>query len=90
MVNVKTSVSLPEDLLRRLDDVCKRLNMARSEFIARVLEEKFGEASGEAQRFPTVLWKLSLSGYLRLRSPRFRGRMMREKWVVEEFEGDDR
>ncbi|MGC8998536.1 MAG: ribbon-helix-helix domain-containing protein [Candidatus Bathyarchaeia archaeon] len=38
-------MSLPEELLRRLDEFCKRLNIPRSEYIAKVLEERFGEAA---------------------------------------------
>ena len=87
MTTVKVSISLPKDLLERVDDICRRLHMARSEFIARVLEEKLGaEAAAESRRYPTVLWKLSASGYIRLRSPRLRGRSIRERWVVEEVE----
>ncbi|MEM4639892.1 MAG: ribbon-helix-helix protein, CopG family [Thermofilum sp.] len=85
MTTVKVSVSLPGDLLKRVDALCRQLGMSRSELIARVLEEKLG-AGERSPRYPTVLWKLSTTGYLRLRSPRLRGRSIRERWVVEEVE----
>ncbi|MEM3982428.1 MAG: ribbon-helix-helix protein, CopG family [Thermofilum sp.] len=83
MTTVKVSISLPEDLLKRVDALCRQLKISRSELIARVLEEKLG-AGEKGSRYPTVLWKLSTTGYLRLRSPRLRGRSIRERWVVEE------
>jgi len=79
----KVSVSLPEDLLKRVDALCRQLKMSRSEFIARALEEKL-RAGEKGSRYPTVLWKLSTTGYLRLRSPRLRGRSIGEGWIVEE------
>ena len=88
MVNVKVSISLPEDLLKRLDEFCKRFNIPRSEYIAKVLEERFGEATVGGFRYPTVPWKLSLPGYLKFRSPRFRGRIIKKKWVVEDVENE--
>ena len=87
MTSVKISISIPEALLRKVDELCKRMNMARSEVIARILEEELGmEVEAKDHRYPTVLWKLSSTGYLRLRSPRLRGRSIRERWVVEEIE----
>jgi len=87
MVNVKISISIPENLLRRVDELCRSMNMARSEFIVKVLEEKLGEGfEAEFYRYPTVLWKLSSRGYFKLRSPRFHGRWI-GGWVVEEVEG---
>jgi len=87
MTNAKISISIPEALLRRVDELCKRMNMARSEVIARILEEELGmEVEAEGRKYPTVLWKLSSTGYLRLRSPRLRGRLIRERWIVEETE----
>ncbi|MEM3658916.1 MAG: ribbon-helix-helix protein, CopG family [Thermoproteota archaeon] len=87
MTNIKISISIPEAVLKRVDALCKQLNMARSEAIARILEEKLGaEVEAKDHRYPTVLWKLSSTGYLRLRSPRVRGRSIKGKWVVEEVE----
>jgi len=90
MVNVKISISIPENLLRRVDELCRSMSMARSEFITKVLEEKLGGGvETETHRYPTVLWKLSSRGYFKLRSPRFHGRSIKGRWVVEEIEGDD-
>ena len=83
MPSKKISISLPEELLRRVDEVCRRLGISRSEFIARVLEEKLGYVA-EASEYPTVLWKLSVSGYLRTRSPRYPSRRVKCRWVIEE------
>ena len=74
---------MPEDLLKRVDELCEKLGVSRSEFIARVLEERLG-AVGERVEYPTVLWKLSLSGLLRLRSPRYPSRRVKCRWVVVE------
>jgi metal-responsive CopG/Arc/MetJ family transcriptional regulator len=35
---VKTTISLPEDTFRRVDDAAKRLGVSRSEFFARAAE----------------------------------------------------
>ena len=83
MVSRKISISIPEDLLKRLDSLCRRLGVSRSEFITRVLEEKLGFMV-EVGEYPSVLWKLKVSGYLRLRSPRFVGRRVKCRWVIEE------
>ncbi|MCD6408993.1 MAG: CopG family transcriptional regulator [Candidatus Verstraetearchaeota archaeon] len=76
---------MPEELLRRVDELCKRINISRSEFIARVLEERLS-AVDECVDYPTVLWKLKVSGFLRVRSPRYPSRRVRCKWVVEEVD----
>lgn len=87
MANRKVSVSLPEELLKKMNELSKRLNVTRSELIAKILEEKLGGWTAEKNhKYPTVLWKLSTSGYLKLRSPRFPGRLIKEKWIVEEEE----
>ncbi len=76
---------MPEELLRRVDELCKRINISRSEFIARVLEERLSLVD-ESVEYPTVLWKLKVSGFLRMRSPRYPSRRVRCKWVVEEVD----
>jgi len=87
MTNRKVSVSLPEELLRNVNELSRRLNVTRSELMAKILEEKLGTWTAEkGHKYPTVLWKLSTGGYLRLRSPRFPGRLIKEKWIVEEVE----
>lgn len=78
------SISLPEDLLKKIDEATTRMRTSRSEFIAGALEEKLGVAEEiDAHEFPTVLWRLKSSGYLRARSPKYPGRSV-GKWVVEE------
>nr|MDO8075491.1 ribbon-helix-helix protein, CopG family [Candidatus Freyarchaeota archaeon] len=84
MVSRKVSVSLPEKLLKRVDEAANRSGMSRSEFITRVLE-RVVQPEEEPHRYPTVLWKLQKSGYIKLRSPRFPTRIVGE-WVVEEVE----
>jgi hypothetical protein len=85
VANRKISISLPEELLDSVNELSKRLNLTRSELIAKILGEKLGVwKKKRAPKYPTVLWKLSEAGYLRLRSPRFPGRMIRERWIVEE------
>jgi hypothetical protein len=39
----------------------------------------------EVYRYPTVLWKLRKSGYLKLRSPRYPSRRI-GRWIVEDAE----
>ncbi|MEM2848664.1 MAG: ribbon-helix-helix protein, CopG family [Candidatus Bathyarchaeia archaeon] len=87
MTNKKISVSLPEGLLKSIDELSRKLNLSRSELIARILEEKLGTLTARNDhKYPTVLWKLSTTGYLKLRSPRFLGRKIKGKWIVEEAE----
>lgn len=81
----KVSVSLPEDLLKRVDEAANKNKLSRSEFIARVLEGTLGSAEEEVQKYPTVLWKLQKSGYLKLRSPKYPSRRI-GGWIVEELE----
>lgn len=85
MANRKVSISLPEELLKNVNELSKRLNLTRSELVSKILEEKLGVWTEEKDhKYPTVLWKLSVAGCLKLRSPRFPGRMVKERWVVEE------
>lgn len=84
MVSRKVSVSLPEDLLKRVDEAANKNKISRSEFIAKVLNKTLGPEE-EIHKYPTVLWKLQASGYLKLRSPKYPSRKI-GKWVVEEIE----
>jgi len=87
VANRKVSVSLPEELLKNINELSKRLNVTRSELIAKILEERLGGwTANRDHKYPTVLWKLSTSGCLKLRSPRFPGRLIKERWIVEEEE----
>ncbi len=84
MVSRKISISVPEELLRKIDEAASRARMSRSELISRILEERLGEEGGEAG-YPTVLWKIRTSAFPRFRSPRNRGRRV-GSWVLEEVE----
>jgi hypothetical protein len=87
MANVKISISIPEAILRRVDDLSRSMKISRSELITRILVEALGaETESESPKYPTVLWKLSKEGHYRLRSPRYPGRTIKERWIVEEVE----
>ncbi|MBS7252008.1 MAG: hypothetical protein KIH08_15655 [Candidatus Freyarchaeota archaeon] len=75
---------LPEELLKMVDKTAGENKMSRSEFVARILEKALRPGE-EVYRYPTVLWKLQTSGYLRLRSPRYPSRRI-GRWVVEDIE----
>lgn len=81
----KLSISIPGELADLLDAVAREEGVPRSRIVAEALRLYLGfrgeRGSGE---YPTVLWKLERSGGLRLRSPRFVGRRLKVKWVVEE------
>lgn len=47
MAHVKTAVSLPEDLYRRLDEIAARRCMSRSKVLAEALAEYVAHADGE-------------------------------------------
>jgi len=84
----KLSISLPKDLVDKLDKICRRLRISRSEFIAEALKDKLGEFIEERAKpaeYPTVLWKLKQAGYLKYRSPRYPTRKISEKWIIEEI-----
>ena len=85
MVSVKVSISLPEYLLKKVDEAAKAAGISRSELIARILEEKFGKEE-KVSRYPTVLWKMRVTHVLKFRSPRYPGRRILGKWVIEEVE----
>lgn len=86
MGSKKVSISLPEDLLKRVDEAAQSLGVSRSQYISAVLEEKLRRSREKPPKYPTVLWKLETSGWLRLRSPRHPSRVVGGKWVVEEVE----
>jgi metal-responsive CopG/Arc/MetJ family transcriptional regulator len=78
------SISLPEELLKRVDEAANKNKITRSEFIAKILEGTLGSEE-EIKKYPTVLWKLQKSGYLKLRSPKHPSRRI-GGWIVEELE----
>ncbi|MEX2701507.1 MAG: ribbon-helix-helix protein, CopG family [Candidatus Baldrarchaeia archaeon] len=82
MVSRKVSISLPERLLKIIDRNAKSVGLSRSEYIARILEEKLGTAE-EPKMYPTVLWKLRTSVFLKMRSPRYPSRRIKGRWIVE-------
>jgi len=87
MANVKISISIPEAVLKRVDDISRSMKISRSELITRILVEALGtEADREPPKYPTVLWKLNKEGHYRLRSPKYPGRRIKERWIVEEVE----
>ncbi len=82
----KLSISLPNKLLEILDAYAKKNAMSRSKAIAQILSVFFREdLFVEEGKYPTVLWRLEMTGGLRLRSPRRVGRRFTGEWIVEEF-----
>lgn len=55
MVSKKISISLQEDLLKRVDEMSKYLNVARSKLIARILEERIGSLTFEKPSIPNCI-----------------------------------
>ena len=85
MTSKKISISLPDELLNFIDTATKKLGISRSEYITRTLQEKIGSVSPEKpKRYPTVLWKLAKTGFLKFRSPRYPSRRIKERWIVKE------
>jgi len=88
MVSKKISVSLPEELLRALDELAREEGVPRSRIVAEAVKaylQRRGVLLEKPREYPTVLWKLKVTGALRLRSPRRVGRRVRGEWVVEEI-----
>ncbi len=84
----KISVSIPEELLKRLDEFAKAEGLSRSKVIAYAVEaylSRYRAKVEEIKGYPTVLWKLKAIGGIKLRSPRRVGRRIKGEWVVEEF-----
>ena len=81
----KLSISLPEMILKILDEYAEKEGISRSKAITRILSVFFREYLVEEDRYPTVLWKLEMIGGLKLRSPRRVGRRFTGEWIVEEF-----
>ncbi len=84
----KISISIPEELLRRLDEFTKAEGLSRSKIIVYAIEaylSRYRAKVEEAKGYPTVLWKLKATGGIKLRSPRRVGRRIKGEWVVEEF-----
>ncbi|OYT48353.1 MAG: hypothetical protein B6U85_02830 [Desulfurococcales archaeon ex4484_42] len=85
MTKKRISVGIPEELLKKLDNLCAKLGISRSEFITEVLKEKLGMIDQGSHEHPSVLWKLSIYDVLKTRSPKFKGERVRSKWIIEEI-----
>lgn len=85
MRSKKISVSIPEEILETLDTVAREEGVPRSRIVTEALSLYLRRrvAMG-AKEYPTVLWKLKVSGRMRLRSPRRVRRRLRGEWIVEE------
>lgn len=69
----RLTISLPEDLVRRVKRVSEETGLKVSGIVARALQEHLGEEAqsrAEPGIHPTVLWKLKGRRYLRGPSPR--------------------
>jgi len=81
----KISVSVPEEILEALDALAREEGVPRSRIVTEALSLYLRRrAAVGAREYPTVLWKLKISGCMRLRSPKRVGRRLRGEWVVEE------
>jgi len=82
----KISISIPEELLEALDELAREEGVPRSRIVVEALSRYLRwHAPARAREYPTVLWKLEVSGRARMRSPKRVGRRLRCGWVVEEF-----
>lgn len=86
----RLSVSLPEELARRLRRVQARDRVKLSHMVAEALRFYFAAqradvADKRPKESPTVLWKLKAAGRFVLRSPKLSERRVRESWIVEEY-----
>lgn len=81
----RLTVSLPEDLVKKLRRVSHETGLKVSRIVASALEQHLGgEASSSAESIirPTVLWKLKGRSHLRAPSPTLRrGRVGRWRTV---------
>ena len=86
----RLSISLPEELSRKLRRIQAHERVKLSHIVADALRVYFTtrplhRVDKRPQESPTVLWKLKATGGLALRSPRLSERRLREGWVVEEY-----
>lgn len=80
----KISVSIPEEILEALDAMAREEGVPRSKIVTEALSLYLRRRiTMEAKEYPTVLWKLKVSGCIKLRSPRRVGRRLRGEWIVE-------
>jgi len=86
----KISISIPEELLRLLDEAAEEEGVSRSRLIVEAISSHLAGRRGrlrEPRIYPTVLWKLRAYGGRRLRSPRRVGRRIEDEWIIEEYQG---
>jgi len=82
----KISISIPEEILKALEEYANEEGISRSKAIANILSSFLSDRIKiEEGKYPTVLWKLKKKGFLKIRSPRRVGRMIKDEWIVEEF-----
>lgn len=81
----KTSISLPDELFKKLTRSSTEAGRTRSSIIADALRAYLGEFGHpkEPKIYPTALWKLRERGFVRLRSPRLAKVRVRGDWIVE-------
>ena len=82
------TVSLPEDLIKRVKQLSRSSGLKVSRIVASALEEHLGEAARltEPPIRPTVLWKLKGRTHLTAPSPTLRKARVGSWRIVE---GDD-
>ncbi len=82
----KISISIPEELLLKLDNLAKEEGVSRSKIIRDALNSYLlRRAYVEPKEYPTVLWKIKVTGALKLRSPQRARKRVRGEWIVEEI-----
>jgi len=81
----KISLSLPEDLLKELDELVKESGRTRSSIVAEVLKIYFGKSTSyqKPKIYPTALQKLKEQSVIRLRSPKLAKVRIRDDWIIE-------
>ena len=82
----RLTVSLPEDLVKKLKHVSHETGLKVSRIVATALEQHLSEeaSSAEPPIRPTALWKLKGRSHLTAPSPTLRGRV--GKWRIVELD----
>jgi post-segregation antitoxin (ccd killing protein) len=82
----RLTVSLPENLVKRVRHVSRESGLKISRIVATALEQQLGEQTprpAEPPVYPTVLWKLKGRGHLRGPSPTLRTKRVGSWRLVE-------
>lgn len=85
----RITISLPEDLVKRIKRISKESGLKVSRIVAMALREHLGTsapAPAEAPVHPTVLWKIKGRQYLRGPSPTLR-RAKIGSWRIVDLSG---